>query len=110
MSQQDNFAGGFITGALFGGVVGGIIGALAASRLKLPEVDSGNRLSGREQPLDSFDDATEENMELARRRLEDKIAQLNEAIDDVRQQLGGINGHPHGYTQEMLDDSSLIDS
>ncbi|HEY9737679.1 MAG TPA: hypothetical protein V6D06_15400 [Trichocoleus sp.] len=110
MSQQDNFAGGFVTGALFGGVVGGIIGALAASRLKPSEDTPNNRLSGREQPLDSFDDATEENMELARRRLEDKIAQLNEAIDDVRQQLGGINGYPQGYSQGMLDDPSLIDS
>jgi hypothetical protein len=31
-------------------------------------------------------------MEVARRSLEDKIAQLNDAIDDVRQQLGGVNG------------------
>jgi hypothetical protein len=32
-------------------------------------------------------------MESARLGLEAKIAQLNEAIDEVRQQLGGINGH-----------------
>ena len=31
-------------------------------------------------------------MEVARRGLEDKIAQLNDAIDDVRQQLGTVNG------------------
>ncbi|MBD0337079.1 MAG: hypothetical protein ICV62_16450 [Cyanobacteria bacterium Co-bin13] len=109
MSQQDNFAGGFIAGALFGGMVGGVIGALAASRLKSSETTSTSALrsrNSREQPLEVFDDTTEENMEIARRRLEDKIAQLNEAIDDVRQQLGGINS----YSQEMLDDSSLIDS
>jgi hypothetical protein len=33
-------------------------------------------------------------MEVARRGLEDKIAQLNDAIDDVRQQLGTVNGTP----------------
>jgi hypothetical protein len=37
--------------------------------------------------------ATEQNMEVARRGLEDKIAQLNDAIDDVRQQLGTVNGN-----------------
>jgi len=39
----------------------------------------------------------EEGMEVARRSLEDKIAQLNLAIDDVRQQLGSVqeNGSDH---------------
>ena len=30
-------------------------------------------------------------MEIARRSLEDKIAQLNATIDDVREQLGNVN-------------------
>jgi chromosome segregation ATPase len=34
----------------------------------------------------------EESIEVARRSLEDKIAQLNTAIDDVRQQIGTVNG------------------
>ena len=34
---------------------------------------------------------TEESVETARHSLEDKIAQLNLAIDDVRQQLGNVN-------------------
>ncbi len=33
-------------------------------------------------------------METARRSLEDKIAQLNATIDEVRQQLGNVNGNP----------------
>ncbi|HEY9881745.1 MAG TPA: hypothetical protein V6D29_25060 [Leptolyngbyaceae cyanobacterium] len=107
MSQQDSFAGGFIAGALFGGVVGGVIGALATSRLRSSEEDTASRsLRPSRESFESIDDTTEESMELARRRLEDKIAQLNEAIDDVRQQLGGFNGYP----QDMLDDPSLIDS
>jgi hypothetical protein len=32
-------------------------------------------------------------MEVARLSLEDKIAQLNQAIDDVRLQLGDVNGN-----------------
>lgn len=106
MSQQDNFGSGFMAGALFGGLLGGVLGALAASRLKPSETDPHRPLHASERPLEAFDGATEESMEIARRRLEDKIAQLNEAIDDVRQQLGDINGHPY----ERLDDPSLIDS
>ena len=87
MSQQDNFAGGFFTGAVVGGIIGGIIGALATAKIK----GSGGN-NGDEGEL-RLDEATEASMESARRGLEDKIAQLNFAIDDVRQQLGGVNGH-----------------
>jgi hypothetical protein len=38
--------------------------------------------------------STEESIELARHGLEDKIAQLNLAIDDVRQQLGTVKASP----------------
>ncbi|MDB9527717.1 hypothetical protein PN498_17110 [Oscillatoria sp. CS-180] len=95
MSQQDNFGSGFLVGTLFGGVLGGIVGAVVASRV-VP--------GSREQQTFSLDDdaerantealnPSEEEMEIARRGLEDKIAQLNSAIDDVRQRLGGTNGH-----------------
>ena len=92
MSQRNNFAGGFLLGTLIGGTVGGILGVLLANRqnktvrgeeeasLSLSDVNTGNL----------FD--TEANIELARRRLEDKIAQLNVAIDDVRHQLSNVNG------------------
>jgi hypothetical protein len=39
-------------------------------------------------------------MENARRSLEDKIAQLNATIDEVRQQLGNVNGASIGETEE----------
>jgi hypothetical protein len=84
MSQNNNFAGGFFLGALIGGAVGGIVGAAIASRQEEKTDGDPSRLSGdRPLKLDS-----EESIEIARRRLEDKIAQLNSAIDDVRQQLG----------------------
>ena len=103
MSQQDNFGSGFLLGALFGGVIGGVVGAVTASRNRA-------RLS----PEDALDRAemgegdalppSDEEMELARRGLEDKIAQLNSAIDDVRHRLGS-NGH--AQTPEDVNLGSL---
>ncbi|MDC0834325.1 hypothetical protein CKA32_002982 [Geitlerinema sp. FC II] len=97
MSDRSGFTGGFLAGAVFGGVIGGVVGALLASRQSsnttlndddrrtLPaEGTRGERLAG------------SEGMESARRTLEDKIAQLNETIDDVREQLHVVNGNARG--------------
>lgn len=88
MSQQDGFGSGFVIGSIVGGIVGGVLGTLLASRQEKKSV-------GEDQ---SFIEAgtqtqftTEESIEVARHSLEDKIAQLNSAIDDVRQQLGSVN-------------------
>lgn len=100
MSQQGNFIGGFLLGTVVGGVVGGVIGALAASRMNqeaagsegsFPKLDKAEAKPVKRRQLKA---PTEQNMEVARRGLEDKIAQLNDAIDDVRQQLGTVNGTP----------------
>lgn len=91
MSEQGNFVGGFLLGTLVGGALGGVMGALAASRM----AGQGSRLGPSEVDtfsLEDLDGASEEAMEAARLGLEAKIAQLNDAIDDVRQQLGHING------------------
>lgn len=99
MSQRDNFSGGFLLGTIVGGIVGGVLGALLASG-RLSE------LTASEEPVNGEPEAKPSkpkrqslkatnghaDMETARRSLEDKIAQLNDAIDDVREQLGGING------------------
>jgi gas vesicle protein len=100
MSQQGNFAGGFLLGSVVGGLVGGVVGVLVASRLSqqdeqepektLPGLDKGKSSKKRQLKV-----STEQNIEVARRGLEDKIAQLNDAIDDVRQQLSSVNGTPH---------------
>ncbi len=84
MSQRDSFPGGFFAGAIFGGLVGGVLGALLTSRRS-------NESDREDQSL--LEPSTEENIEVARRSLEDKIAQLNLAIDDVRQRLGAVNGN-----------------
>lgn len=98
MSQRDGFTSGFLAGALVGGLVGGIVGALAASRRKTDTNEE-----------DGFIEASEPNpveansIEGARRSLEAKIAQLNSAIDDVRQQLSSVNGNSADLEREYRD-------
>ncbi|MGB0564465.1 MAG: hypothetical protein ACPGVO_22105 [Spirulinaceae cyanobacterium] len=84
MSQRDGFASGFFLGAVLGGVVGGVVGVLATTRRgEAAEAAS-------DDPADLRD--LEPSIESTRRSLETKIAQLNLAIDDVRQQIGVVNG------------------
>lgn len=87
MSQRNGFGSGFILGSVVGGLVGGVLGTILTTRNEKQIADRENAYLRRssEIPLDS-----EENIELARHSLEDKIAQLNLAIDDVRQQLGTV--------------------
>jgi gas vesicle protein len=100
MSQQDGFAGGFLLGSLVGGVLGGVVGALIAtkqlenaSETEEPKLGATPLERKTTQRKGLFKPASAQtDMEAARRSLEDKIAQLNDAIDDVRQQLGGVNG------------------
>jgi Na+/glutamate symporter len=86
MGQRDNFAGGFLLGSVLGGVIGGILGSVLANRANRSNAPLGG---SEEEAIASLD--SEENIELARRRLEEKIAQLNLVIDDVRHQLGNVN-------------------
>ena len=91
MSQKDGFGSGFVVGSIIGGVVGGLLGAiLVNSRDKQNSERQNKPLEEGGQPV-KF--STEESIEVARHSLEDKIAQLNLAIDDVRQQLETVNGN-----------------
>jgi hypothetical protein len=92
MSQRDGFTGGFFLGAVVGGLVGGVLGAVVATRRQSQATSDENPTLLSPGQKAQFE--TEESMEKARRRLEDKIAQLNLAIDDVRQQFGPVNGNP----------------
>ncbi|NJL01227.1 MAG: hypothetical protein HC910_11955 [Spirulinaceae cyanobacterium SM2_1_0] len=89
MSQRDGFTGGFFLGVLLGGLVGGTIGAIAASRQRLNAELTDEPLPAGETSRE----VSEARIEQARRSLEAKIAQLNLAIDDVRQQLSSVNGN-----------------
>ncbi|MGH2413023.1 MAG: hypothetical protein ACRDEA_04905 [Microcystaceae cyanobacterium] len=90
MSQREGFAGGFFVGAIIGSIVGGVLGATLTSRLSQDNSDEKESLL---KPRKEAQLNSEESIEVARRSLEDKIAQLNLAIDDVRQQLGAVNGN-----------------
>jgi hypothetical protein len=110
--SQNNFAGGFIAGAFVGGLIGGIVGVLASDRIR-------NRVSPNafselsEEERQRLENATtEERMEIARRGLEDKIAQLNLAIEDVRVQMGSVNtshsgGHPNSHPNDYVSPQRL---
>ncbi len=98
MSQRNGFTGGFLAGVILGGVVGGVIGALLADRRSNDSEDNQQPLLNEKRKetkalkTKKNELQTEESIEMARRSLEDKIAQLNTAIDDVRHQLGQVNG------------------
>ena len=86
MAQQKGFGSGFVIGSIVGSVVGGLLGTVLASRSdKISGRNSESLQNSREIGLNS-----EESIELARHGLEEKIAQLNLAIDDVTQQLGSV--------------------
>jgi gas vesicle protein len=89
MSEKNGFGNGFIFGSIVGGVIGGLLGTLLAN--KNTQQSSSDR--DRYNSLDASSAVefnTEESIEMARHGLEDKIAQLNLAIDDVRQQLSSV--------------------
>ena len=115
MTQRDGFASGFLAGTLVGSIVGGLVGALVASQrasvsaaedvpptrpnASLVEAKSSK---GKRRPLKvSSSDAS---IEAARRSLEDKIAQLNETIDEVRLTLGDVNGNQLEGTETLTRD------
>ena len=105
MSQSSNFTSGFFLGALLGGFIGGVAGVLAANRIKhtdSEETVSFNQLS-EDIRQNLADMSNDERMEVARRGLEDKISELNAAIEEVRQQLGSTNGHLTDYETSTID-------
>jgi hypothetical protein len=102
MSNRDGFSGGFWLGTLVGGVVGGIVGAsIATQRSNRRDDDTEiDRLSGerrRKRPLKSSGNRTMDRMEIARQSLDEKIGDLNNAIDAVRSTIGQVPG-------EAIDD------
>lgn len=87
MSQQNSFGSGFILGSIVGGVVGGVLGSILATRNEKQIINHEDSMLPEDSKISLN---SEESIELARHGLENKIAQLNLAIDDVRQQLGTV--------------------
>lgn len=90
MSQQDGFAGGFLMGTLVGGLVGGALGVILASRmqgeggiLEREPTPEANRPTKEKQTYLGAGEAAS---------WEAQISQLNDAIDELRSQVGLGNG------------------
>ncbi|WP_448560825.1 hypothetical protein [Trichothermofontia sp.] len=96
MSQQNNFATGFVLGAIVGGTIGGILGAVLAAKINHSESSETVKLPDRKADKTKKSHlmpSTPQEIEAARRALEVKIAQLNDAIDDVRLQLSTVHSN-----------------
>lgn len=103
MSQSNNFTSGFFLGALLGGLVGGVAGVLAVNRMSREDSEASLSQLSDEISQNLADMSNDERMEVARRGLEDKISELNAAIEEVRQQLGSTNGHVTDYETSATD-------
>jgi gas vesicle protein len=116
MSQRDGFASGFFAGAIVGSVVGGIVGALITQRRDLELIQEDSELTNETAEAKKTNILKRHQMkavenegmeiETARRSLEDKIAQLNATIDEVRKELLNVNTNS---TESLSDQASRSD-
>ncbi len=104
MSNRDGFGSGLMLGAALGGLVGGVLGVVLSSRLS--QDGSNSEVAPIKQSRRKNNILEAESIEMARLNLEDKISQLNNAIDDVRQQLGNVNGNvtPENPEESLRED------
>lgn len=84
MSEKDNFGSGFILGTIIGGVVGGVIGTVIANKNNDKKNNWDDEMNVKTPKYSPFND---EQMEETRMSLEEKINQLNHAIDEVKVSL-----------------------
>ncbi|WP_310481845.1 hypothetical protein [Chamaesiphon sp. VAR_48_metabat_403] len=110
MSNRDGFSGGFWLGTIVGGVVGGVVGATIANRranrFEDEDRSSLSGESGENRPLKSSRNRRLDRMEMARRSLDDKISDLNNAIDSVRSTISQVPGEPIDRHNEDIEDNS----
>jgi gas vesicle protein len=117
MSDRNKFSSGFWLGTIVGGVVGGIVGASIANkranRLE-DELDSSilsSNGSDEKRPLKSSRRMRKaDRMEIARRSLDDKISDLNNAIDAVRSSVGQVPGSVVDLPLNSTEGESPIDA
>ena len=107
MSNREGFTGGFIAGAAVGGLVGAVLGAVLSRRAAEAMLSEPSEAKVRKMRQQKASHLEDEGMEVARLSLEDKISQLNQAIDDVRLQLGDVNGNAqaHNSKSSIVQDS-----
>ncbi|MEK0182112.1 MAG: hypothetical protein EAZ78_23100 [Oscillatoriales cyanobacterium] len=107
MSNRDGFTGGFIAGAAVGGLVGAVLGAVLSRRAAeafLADSSESKSIKGSKGKSSQME---AQRMEVARLSLEDKISQLNQAIDDVRLEIRDVNGNNVQHTSQssLAEDS-----
>ncbi|AHB87416.1 hypothetical protein NK55_00115 [Thermosynechococcus sp. NK55a] len=84
-NRGNGFGWGFLVGALFGGITGSLVTLLLKDRLAAASTDKSPRIKDqRSAPLQGNDEPL---MEAMRLELEAKIAQINEAVDDLQNRL-----------------------
>lgn len=83
MSDKNNFGTGFILGTIVGGILGGVIGSIVASRSQSANPNGGKK-GGKQEYFNSLDESQGENTRIT---LEEKINQLNRAIDEIKLDL-----------------------
>jgi hypothetical protein len=94
MSQRDGFSTGFFLGSLIGGLVGGALGVVLTSRQIHDEEPEVLRRIKARTARNRTEEGESRTMESARQSLENKIAELNGAIDDVRSSLSAVSVEP----------------
>ncbi|BAC08564.1 hypothetical protein [Thermosynechococcus vestitus] len=84
-NRGNGFGWGFLVGAFFGGITGSLVTLLLKERVAAAATDNRPRIKDqRSTPLQGNDDPV---MEAMRLELEAKIAQINEAVDDLQSRL-----------------------
>ncbi len=87
-NRGDRFASGFIAGAIFGSIAGAFAAVFLTNKLaELSSDESDGSKPSRQLGLGDREAVVIEN---ARQGLEAKIAQLNEAVDDLQQRLSTV--------------------
>ncbi|ATS19643.1 hypothetical protein L5470_01445 [Synechococcus sp. PCC 6717] len=84
-NRGDRFGWGFLAGALFGGIAGSLISLLLKE--KLTEISTTNAVPLKGAKAGDLNSSDETLMESMRLELEAKIAQINEAVDDLQSRL-----------------------
>lgn len=106
MSNRDGFTGGFMAGAAVGGLVGAVLGAVLSRRAAEVFLADSSESKSIKGSKDKSSQREAQRMEVARLSLEDKIAQLNQAIDDVRLEIRDVNGNVQHTSQSSLAEDS----
>ncbi|AGY57340.1 hypothetical protein [Gloeobacter kilaueensis] len=84
--EQDGFLDGLVTGAVIGAVVGGVLTGLLMPRLRRDRTAEPESVP--QQPV------APSSLEDARRVLDEKIAELNQAIEQTRDRLTSTSAQP----------------